>query len=174
MGTKEVSDTLVRYLGHFAQPTSKEITKQLTKVVTSSRGEIIMMSRAQKTTYFGRIANATLLLTASFRFFCYAVKSISKPADVKILKTLQKSVDSYISLVITGDSRYQKIKYCGSGVPILTNIMASTKALMFKQLNEAKTKHYQYVKDIIATINIEAGLLPFLVELAWKSRGKNS
>ena len=106
IGTKEVSDTLVRYLGHFAQPTSKEITKQLTKVVTSSRVEIIMMSRAQKTTYFGSIANATSLLTASFRFFCYAVKSISKPADVKILKTLQKSVDSYISPVTTGDSRY--------------------------------------------------------------------
>ena len=52
------------------------------------------------------------------------------------------------------------------------NIMASTKALMFKQLNEAKTRHYQYIKDIIATINIETSILPFLGELAWKSTEK--
>ena len=46
--------------------------------------------------------------------------------------------------------------------------MTNRKALMFKQLNEAKTKHYKYVKDIIATINIETSLLPFLGKLAWK------
>ena len=171
-GTKEVSSLKIRYLGHECIPTSKTNTAQIKTIINSTRNDIIKMARAQRTTIQGRVANATSLLTAKFKFFCYAIDDFTSKEDKEEISKLQTSVTKYVSPITTGHSRYLRIKNGGSGVPNLSNILASTKALHFKQLFQAKTPHHQYVKDVATSNGFELNILPLLGEQAWKSTEK--